>query len=238
MSQPPKPLNKVVRAAGLEPAPLTSDSNLFKRSFASPPPESVARECQSQFPCPQLPPTVAVLCVSRKSVYHRLSDVECYDASRDAYSFLGGCPVVTHAPCRAWSAFTSHQAKPLPGEKELAIFCAQRLRECGGVFEHPAHSRAFAACCLPVAGQSKGDLWTIEVWGAEFGFRLLKRTWLCFSGVSPRDVKLPARLVPHGGDRRREQLMSRNQRAATTLEMAEWLVNIARSSHFPSSASP
>lgn len=163
-----------------------------------------------------------------------MTDVEVYDARRDARTFTGGMPVVTHAPCRAWSAHCSHQAKPEPGEKELANFCAEQLKKWGGVFEHPANSRAFAACGLPLPGafpvRGKSGLWTIEVCQCWWGYPMLKKTWLCFSGVDPRNVHIPISLHPHGSDRRREQLMSHAERSKTTRSFGEWLVSIARNS--------
>ena len=95
-------------------------------------------------------PTVAVLCVSKNSIYKRIERVEAFDLARDARTFGGGMPVVAHPPCRSWSAYCAHQAKPLAGEKELGPLCVAWLRECGGVLEHPAHSRLFAAALIAV----------------------------------------------------------------------------------------
>lgn len=180
---------------------------------------------------------VAVLCCSRKSVYHDLEDVECYDTKRDCRTFPGGIPVVTHAPCRPWSVFTRHQAKFTPEERDLGPFCVEQLRKCGGVFEHPAHSTLFAYCSLPEPHWTsdgtnrgrRGDLWSMEVWQCWWGYPMRKATWLVFCGVDPRSVTLPFQLHPEGSDRRREQVMSRAQRAMTTKSFAEWLVGIARS---------
>lgn len=82
--------------------------------------------------------TVHALCCARNSIYKTLPAADCWDIDRDVRNFTGTGPVVTHAPCRAWSAFTSHQAKVPPGEKELALLCADHLRRNGGVFESGA----------------------------------------------------------------------------------------------------
>jgi hypothetical protein len=118
----------------------------------------------------------------------------------------------------------------MPGEKELGLLCAEWLRRCGGVLEHPAHSRLFAAAGLPTPGQSDGNLWTIEVWQAWWGYPMRKATWLCFCNVPIERVRVPLILHPHGCDRRRQQLMSKHQRAATTEAFARWLVEAARES--------
>ena len=178
---------------------------------------------------------VAVLCCAPDSVYHSLPGVECFNEARDVRSFPGGVPVVAHPVCAPWSAYCSHQWKPVPGVKDLGPLCVEWLRKCGGVLEHPAHSRLFDACDLPKPGQSKGDLWTLEVSQAWWGYSMLKKTWLVFCGLQPAEV-LPT--IPHRkhdprsgeGDRRRQQKMSKHQRAATVPQMARWLVETARKS--------
>lgn len=175
--------------------------------------------------------TVAVLCVSPRSVYKSLPGVECYDEARDVRTFAGGMPIVGHPPCRSWSTFCAHQAKPPAGEKELGPLVVQMLRDNGGVLEHPAHSKLFDACRLPKPGWThRGDLWSIEVLQAWWGHTNSKRTWLCFFGVSPSDVQIPIRLHNQQGDRRRWSLMSQRQRSNTPPAMAEWLVAVARAS--------
>lgn len=177
---------------------------------------------------------VAVLCVATKSIYRTIPGVECYDRNRDVRTFTGGMPVVAHPPCRCWSAFCAHQSKPLPGEKELGPLCAEWLRKCGGVLEQPAHSRLFDACNLPKPGPEEGQwhrrdgLWTMSVDQSWWGDPRTKKTWLCFNGIEPCDVRLPIRLHDPRGDRRRWQLMSHTQRSATNPELAVWLVDVAR----------
>lgn len=171
---------------------------------------------------------VAALCVASNSVYKSMQDVDAFDARRDVCTFTGGMPVVAHPPCRAWSVYTSHQAKPEPWEPSLGLLCADLLRECGGVLEQPAHSRLFAAAGLPFPGESGGDLWTLPVLQCWWGYSMRKATWLCFSRVPREAVVPPFRLHDQGADRRRQQLMSHNQRAATCEPFARWLVDAAR----------
>lgn len=176
---------------------------------------------------------VAVLCVQRNSAYHGMDGVEAYDLERDARTFPGGMPVIAHPPCRSWSAHCSHQAKPEAGEQELGLWCVEQVIEWGGILEQPAHSRLWGTAGLPEPGQTTGRafgnwLWSMEVWQAWWGYPMRKATWLMFSQIHPKDVRVPLRLHPRGCDRRREQLMSKNQRSATTLEFARWLVATAR----------
>lgn len=175
--------------------------------------------------------SVAILCASPRSVYHSMQDVIVYDRNRDAKTFTGGMPVVAHPPCRAWSAYCAHQAKPEPGEKELGPLCVDWLKECGGVLEHPAHSRLFAFCGLPKPGRVKTqEVWSAEVCGSWWGDSRTKTTWLCFFHIWPFGVRLPLALHDPTGDRRKWQLMGRAQRSATTRSMAIWLVDVARKS--------
>ncbi len=77
--------------------------------------------------------TVAALCVANKTEYTALPAVECFDIGRDVRTFAGGMPVVAHPPCRSWSAYCAHQAKPLPGEKELGPLCNVSVNDDGTV---------------------------------------------------------------------------------------------------------
>lgn len=183
--------------------------------------------------------TVAALCVSGNSVYKAMPNVIAYDARRDARTFAGGMPLVAHPPCRLWSAYTKHQAKsPDPeAEKGLGLWCVSQAKTWGGVVEQPAHSGLWEAAGLPVPGSSanKPTAFSIEVSQAWWGYPMLKATWLYFHGVEWSSLTFPTKKHPHDsragiGDRRRQQLMSKNQRAATNQAFADWLIAAARSS--------
>lgn len=172
---------------------------------------------------------VSVLCAASNSVYKTIRGVDVYDAARDCRTFDGSSTVVAHPPCRAWSAFCGHQAKPDPGEKELGPWCVEQVRNCGGVLEHPAHSKLWQACNLPKPGeQPKNDLFTMWVSQAWWGDRRSKQTWLLVCGVEPKEVKVPFCLHDPRGDSAAWNSMSKSQRSATPKAMAEWLVALAR----------
>jgi hypothetical protein len=163
--------------------------------------------------------TVAILCANTNSIYKQFDGVEVFDKARNARSFSGGMPVIAHC---------AHQAKPEPDEKELGLWCVDQVKKWGGVLEQPAHSRLWDAAQLPKPGWShNGVSWSLEVWQAWWGYPMRKATWLYFSNINPLFVLYPFRLHPQGGDRRREQLMSKSQRSATTHEFAEWLIKTA-----------
>jgi hypothetical protein len=173
---------------------------------------------------------IAVLCAAHRSVYCGMSGVEVYDRNRDARTFGGGMPVIAHPPCRSWSAKCRHQAKPEPGEQGLGLWCAEQVKRWGGVLEQPAYSLLWEAAELPRPGiTSRGYSWSLEIWQAWFGYPMKKATWLYFSNIFAGDLPpIPYRLHPRGGDRLAEQRMSKQQRSATSLEFAEWLVRVAR----------
>lgn len=181
---------------------------------------------------------VAALCVAGNSVYKTMPGVDAYDARRDARTFPGGMPVVAHPPCRLWSAYTKHQAKSDDPEAEKALgrWCVEQVRSWGGVLEQPAHSGLWEATGLPAPGSSANRpfAFSIEVSQAWWGYPMLKATWLYFHGVDFDSLVIPHREHDSSeglGDRRRQQLMSKNQRAATLPAFAQWLVDAARSSH-------
>ena len=173
--------------------------------------------------------TVAILCAATKSYYHDMPGVDVYDARRDARTFGGGMPVVAHPPCRSWSAFTAHQSKPEDGERNLGLWCAEQVKREGGILEQPAHSRLWEAANLPRPGQpASRDGFSLEVWQAWWGYSMKKNTWLFFSHIDQAAIHLPFTLHAKGADRRREQIMSKRQRAETIPALARWLVELAR----------
>lgn len=175
--------------------------------------------------------TVAILCASPRSVYTRMAGVEVYTPERDAWTFRGGMPVVAHPPCRVWSRYTRHQAKPGPDEERLGIWCAAAVEANGGILEQPAHSHLWARLGLPEPGlRARWEAWSTCVWQAWWGYPMRKATWLYFRGIPPPLVRTPLRLHPAGGDRAAEKRMSDAQRSATTPAFAEWLVELARRS--------
>lgn len=173
---------------------------------------------------------IAVLCCSQSSEYKNIPDLDLYDVKRDALTFDGSSPIVAHPPCRSWSAFLSHLAKPEPGERDLAHFCIEKLKSNGGVLEHPAHSKLFTDGYLPLPGQPVDDLKTIEVSQFWFGYPLRKRTWLCFSKVDLALVQTPFKLFPQAGSGQIQQFdnMSNKQKSYSTFEFCNFLVDSAR----------
>lgn len=190
---------------------------------------------------------VAVLFARRDSVYKALPGCDVFDADRDARTYAGSLPVVAHPPCRSWGRLRAF-ATPAPGERDLALFAVDQLRRCGGVLEHPAWSTLFAAAGLPGPGLRDGfGGWTLPILQSAWGHRADKATWLYIVGIEPAQLPvIPYRMGqashviaqrrtrPDGsrirkGDPEWKPETSKAEREHTPVDLARWLVELARS---------
>ena len=142
---------------------------------------------------------VALFCRS-DSAYKKRKVWDVYDASRDATKYDGEHPVVCHPPCRLWGRL-SHLACRNPeitdeqkqAEKNLAIWSAMKIRQVGGILEHPSSSKIWEV--LPDVGDSP-DIWggfTIEIDQYDFGHVAHKKTKLYICGMDAEEIpELPA----------------------------------------------
>ncbi|MFG0249783.1 MAG: hypothetical protein ACF8OB_12925 [Phycisphaeraceae bacterium JB051] len=163
---------------------------------------------------------VAALCVEPAGVYPELV-ADWYDQERDARSFAGGKPVIAHPPCGPWGRLWK---QCINQDMSLGPWCVQQVQRWGGVLEHPAHSRLFAACNLPEPGQFPDAFGgqTYLTWLSAFGAPVAKPTWLYVVGVDdfpdfPR--KRPAITTV-------DRLHS-STRQLTPRPMAEFLIELA-----------
>lgn len=161
---------------------------------------------------PGSPQSISVLCVHEKSNYFKLPGLDLYTASRDAYTFSGSNPVICHPPCQQWSQLHRF-AKEDKKQKELALFCWNKVKSNGGIFEHPRGSHFFK-----YVNADRKKLFSInQSW---FGFPAQKVTYLYMEGITPASYPLsfdrPVRTVCslHSGNR-----------SIMTLEFCEYLVN-------------
>jgi hypothetical protein len=174
--------------------------------------------------------TVAALCVSGRSIYRHMPGVVAFDQYRDARTFLGGMPVVAHPPCRCWSKYLSHQAKPKDraGEMALGLWCVDQVIRYGGVLEHPAGSRLFEVADLPLPGDFADPfLYTVYVEQSWFGFPTRKPTWVLVSGVPPADLA-PFPFSLDSSSRGLAGGFWKEMYSRTLPDFAVWLVETAR----------
>lgn len=183
---------------------------------------------------------VSVLFARSDSNYFNLKGVDVFDKNRDARTYKGGTPIVAHPPCRAWGRLRWN-AKPEPGEKELAIWAVEQIRTHGGVLEHPESSQLWKELDLPFGSNTdQYGGFTLSVDQFWFGHRARKRTWLYIVGIKPGEVPpypLKFDAITHTvlTNMRRKRAwykpkpeITKAEREHTPPKFAEWLVALAR----------
>jgi hypothetical protein len=193
---------------------------------------------------------IAALFVHEGGAYYGLPDVDPWPESRDARLYPGPWPVVAHPPCQLWVNFAALNFKRYGGEhnrpgNDGGCFASAlaSVRRWGGVLEHPAGSKAWAAHGLPApvgrgwqacddGSWGRGDAaWVAEVWQSAYGHRARKRTWLY--AVTPCPPPLDTRAVPGtaqvGWFDRIKPSLSKREASATPLPFRDLLLSIARS---------
>ena len=154
--------------------------------------------------------SIAALFVQRDGCYTNLEAVDAWPEERDARGYVGTLPVVCHPPCQLWGAMASVNFTRWGGEHNRPgndggcfRFAVDTVNRCGGVLEHPAKSRAWAAHGL-IAPSSMGwqsligGGWVCEVWQSAYGHRANKATWLYYNGsIPPKDLRWNRRKGTH-----------------------------------------
>lgn len=141
--------------------------------------------------------TVAALFVEKNGCYFGLPDVDPWDEARDARFYRGPWPVVAHPPCKRWGRYW-HGSPRKPHQYRLGddggCFAAalRTIVLCGGVIEHPAHSRAWDRFSLPkpdsYGGWRLADGFAVaHVEQSHYGHMARKATWL----LAHQPVRLP-----------------------------------------------
>lgn len=184
--------------------------------------------------------TVAALYVDARGPYPRMQDVDCWDETRDARGYSGPHPVVAHPPCGPWGAMARLS---LFQDGELAPAAVAQVRRWGGVLEHPARSRLWLHCGLPMPGELPDAFggFSLEVNQCDWGHVAQKTTWLYLVGVRlERYPRMPRREPTHwicGSRQPRSgggvapahvKFCSAQLRRRTPPAFAEFLVSLAR----------
>ena len=188
---------------------------------------------------------IAALFVDARGCYSDMPDVDAWPESRDARLYAGPHSVVAHPPCHLWTNFAALNFKRWGGEhnrpgNDGGCFksAVASVRKWGGVLEHPASSKAWAAYDL-VAPRGVGwqrtteGEWVCEVWQSAYGHRARKRTWLFYSGANP-----PAELLWHrkpgeaqvGWFDRNKPTLGKREASATPEAFRDALIALAKNS--------
>jgi hypothetical protein len=142
-------------------------------------------------------PSVAALYVAKDSIYKTMPECDCYDLDRNAMTYNGTLPVVAHPPCQLWGKMAKINHKRWGGDhnkpgNDGGCFASavEAVNRWGGVLEHPAMTRAWAAHNLTAPAsigwqRSIFGGWVCEVWQSAYGHRANKATWLYYNGENP-----------------------------------------------------
>ncbi len=193
---------------------------------------------------------VAALFVETNGQYFGRSDVDPWDAERDARNYSGTLPVVAHPPCQLWVNFAALNFKRYGGEHnrpgndggcfEAALTWVQTW---GGVLEHPASSNAWPAFGLVRPGKAPGwylaklggagesDEFVCEVWQSAYGHKARKRTWLYYVGQeAPPELDWSREPGTHqvGWFDRIKPTLGKKEASRTPEAFAEMLIGLAR----------
>ena len=141
---------------------------------------------------------IAALYVETNGCYFGLPGVDPWDINRDARTYPGPWPVVAHPPCERWGRFADGgmgRKMHTPGDDGGCFASAlASLRRWGGVLEHPAHSKAWAAHGIPAPSAKGGWLrvgfaeWTCCIEQGNYGHKARKATWLLYVGPKPPEL--------------------------------------------------
>ena len=192
--------------------------------------------------------TVAALFVQPDGCYAALPDVDAWPEQRDARRYDGPRPVVAHPPCQLWGAMAAVNYSRWGGEhnrpgNDGGCFAAalNAVRKFGGVLEHPAKTKAWAAHGLerPVGiGWQRTTCggWVCEVWQSAYGHRANKATWLYYFGSNQPSELLWVR--PKGthqigyhdqrGKAANKPTLGRREANATPIAFRDCLISLAR----------
>ena len=192
---------------------------------------------------------IAALYVEKDGAYFGLDGVDPWDEAKDARRYTGPLPVVAHPPCQRWGRYW-HGAPNKPNQYNLGedggCFAAAlaSVRQFGGVLEHPAKTKAWAAHGLAqpagIGWQRAIDGgWVCEVWQSAYGHRANKATWLYYHGTNPPFELRWAR--PEGthqigfhdqrGKAANKPTLGKREANATPLEFRDELLRLAMMAH-------
>ena len=128
---------------------------------------------------------IPVLFTAHNSLYNDNDIFDCYDVERDAFSYTGRFPLIAHPPCRLFSRLRKFSTAAIK-EKQCAFFALARIRQFGGILEHPRSSTLWLDGNFKLDGsvdQYGGFLRSVNL--SWFGFPAQKKTMLYFVGIKP-----------------------------------------------------
>lgn len=182
---------------------------------------------------------ISVLFCRKDSIYKELG-YDCWDIDRDARGWPGGNSIVAHPPCRAWGQL-AHFANPRPGEKELAVYSIQMIRQYGGVLEHPMASKLWQYMGLPQPGKvDEYGGYSLCVNQSWWGHKAEKNTMLYVCGCKEKHLPLmplnfdsieyvvsSCKRNKYGRRGTGKKEIPKSMREKTPIAFAKWLIEVA-----------
>ena len=196
-------------------------------------------------------PKIAALYVQENGAYWNLQNVDAWPEARDARRYTGPLPVVAHPPCQLWGAMANVNYARWGGDhnrpgNDGGCFAAalDSVRRFGGVLEHPAKTKAWAAHGLAqpagIGWQRTIDGgWVCEVWQSAYGHRANKATWLYYYGTNPPfELRWDRPAGTHQigfqdqrGKAANKPTLGKREANATPLEFRDELLRLAMKAH-------
>ena len=190
---------------------------------------------------------IAALFVETGGCYFDIPFVQPWDEQKDARTYDGKSPVVAHPPCQLWGPFAPINYKRWGGEhnrpgNDGGCFASalDSVRRCGGVLEHPAKTKAWAAHGLErpngIGWRKTSDGgWVCEVWQSAYGHQANKATWLYYFGnQKPFDLRWDRPVGTHQigqhdqrGKAANKPTISGKKASATPVEFRDELLTLA-----------
>jgi len=189
---------------------------------------------------------VAALYVQHDGCYTDKCWIDVWDKFRDARNYPGPYPVVAHPPCQLWGAMATVNYARWGGEHNKPgndggcfVAALEAVKRWGGVLEHPAKTRAWAAYGLDkptnIGWQRSGLGWVCEVWQSVYGHQANKATWLYYVGkTKPLELRWERPRGTHQigfydqrGKVANKPTLSKREANATPLDFRDKLLGLA-----------
>ena len=175
---------------------------------------------------------IPVLFTQFNSNYNDNQIFDTYDLHRDAFTYYDRIPLIAHPPCRLFSRLRKFSSAPV-SEKKCAFFALSKVRQFGGILEHPRSSTLWKTGNFDITGNVDnygGFLRSVNL--SWFGYPCEKKTMLYFVGISP--AQLPAfplsfDCITHTiGSTSLQSLpeISKTSRSTTPVEMINYFIQV------------
>lgn len=178
-------------------------------------------------------PTFPAYFINNKSKYFRHDGFDPWTVDRDALKTESQAPAVYHPPCQQWGRLKRF-ARVNPIEKLLAIWALDRVRQFGGVLEHPRTSDLWKYVSVDATkGYDEHGGFLLSVNLHWFGYPAQKKTVLYIVGCKRSElppIPLNFNAVSKTIGKRTPGMteIQKTRRSETPGQMIEWFYDVLR----------